>query len=64
MRGSFGALYRCRYRHPNAVVYERYGAIGIRRLRTDESGAVMLDFGRDVDVREYRREHPRYWYGR
>jgi competence protein ComEC len=62
--GVFQVGHRNRYHHPDAVVYERYGAIGIRRLRTDESGAVMLDFGGDVDVREYRREHARYWYGR
>jgi competence protein ComEC len=62
--GVFQVGHRNRYRHPKAEIYERYGAMGIRRLRTDESGAVMLDFGRDVGVREYRREHARYWYGR
>jgi competence protein ComEC len=62
--GVFQVGYRNRYKHPKAEVYERYGAMGIRRLRTDESGAVMMDFGHDVKVREYRREHARYWYGR
>jgi competence protein ComEC len=38
--------------------------MGIRRLRTDESGAVMLAFGSQVAASEYRREHARYWYGR
>jgi competence protein ComEC len=38
--------------------------MGIRRLRTDESGAVLLAFGSEVEAREYRSEHPRYWYGR
>jgi competence protein ComEC len=60
----FQVGHRNRYRHPKAEVYARYGALGINRLRTDESGAVMLDFGRGVDVREYRREHARYWHGR
>jgi competence protein ComEC len=62
--GVFQVGYRNRYRHPKKEVYERYGDMGIRRLRTDESGAVLIDFGNDVDVREYRHEHARYWYGR
>jgi competence protein ComEC len=60
----FQVGYRNRYRHPQKKVYERYGELGIERLRTDESGAVMLDFGDEVRVHEYRREHARYWYGR
>jgi competence protein ComEC len=62
--GIFQVGHRNRYRHPKREVYERYGALGIRRLRTDEAGAVTLGFGRDVEVREYRREHARYWHGR
>jgi competence protein ComEC len=62
--GVFQVGYRNRYRHPKKEIYERYGEMGIQRLRTDESGAVMLDFGDAVAVREYRREHARYWYGR
>jgi competence protein ComEC len=37
--------------------------MGIRRLRTDEAGAIVLAFGRGVEASEYRREHARYWYG-
>jgi competence protein ComEC len=62
--GIFQVGYRNRYHHPKKEVYERYGDMGIRRLRTDESGAVMLDFADAVAVREYRQEHARYWYGR
>jgi competence protein ComEC len=58
----FQVGYRNRYHHPKAEVYERYGELGIRRVRTDESGAVMLDFGDTVAAREYRREHRRYWF--
>lgn len=60
----FQVGYRNRYRHPKAEVYERYGRLGITRIRTDDSGAVAMRFGTDLDVREYRTEHPRYWYGR
>jgi competence protein ComEC len=62
--GVFQVGYRNRYHHPKKEVYERYAAMGIDRLRTDESGAIMLDFASDVLVREYRREDARYWYGR
>jgi competence protein ComEC len=62
--GIFQVGYRNRYHHPKQEVWARYGEQGIRRLRTDESGAVSLDVGTQVEVREYRREHQRYWYGR
>jgi competence protein ComEC len=60
----FQVGYRNRYHHPKAEVYARYGALGIQRLRTDEAGALMLDFGTSVDWRRYRDTHARYWYGR
>ena len=60
----FQVGYRNRYHHPKAEVYARYGALGIRRLRTDESGALVLEVDASVDARSYRAEHARYWYGR
>jgi competence protein ComEC len=60
----FQVGYRNRYRHPKREVYERYGELGIQRLRSDESGAVILRFGATLQVTEYRGEHARYWYGR
>ena len=62
--GIFQVGYRNRYRHPKAEVYERYGNLGIRRLRTDASGAVTLRFGAALEVSEYRAERRRYWHGR
>jgi competence protein ComEC len=62
--GIFQVGYRNRYHHPKPQVYERYGDLGVQRLRTDESGALVLDFGRTISIGEYRREHARYWYGR
>ncbi|MCC2974528.1 DNA internalization-related competence protein ComEC/Rec2 [Massilia sp. IC2-476] len=61
--GIFQVGYRNRYRHPKKEVYERYGSRGIRRLRTDESGAVVLAFGRQIEVSEYRAGRRRYWHG-
>ena len=63
----FQVGYRNRYHHPKAEVYQRYGALGVRRLRTDEAGAVSVEFvgfGAALVVRPYRSEHARYWYGR
>lgn len=59
----FQVGYRNRYRHPKQEVFDRYGALGIRRLRSDESGAIRLGLGRELNVAAYRDEHARYWYG-
>lgn len=56
--------YRNRYRHPKAEVVARYEALGIARIRTDESGAIELDSADRFRPRQYREEHARYWYGR
>jgi competence protein ComEC len=42
--GVFQVGYRNRYKHPKKEVYDRYGQLGVERLRTDEAGAVSLDF--------------------
>jgi competence protein ComEC len=60
----FQVGYRNRYHHPKAEVYERYGALGVARLRTDAAGALALEVGADVAWHGYRNEHARYWYGR
>jgi competence protein ComEC len=59
--GVFQVGWRNRYKHPKKEVFERYGALGIERLRTDELGALSLEFGEAVSYEAYRREHPRYW---
>ena len=59
--------YRNRYRHPKQEVSDRYGELGIHRLRSDDSGAISLRFGGGLTqpvATEYRTEHGRYWYGR
>jgi competence protein ComEC len=59
--GVFQVGWRNRYKHPKKEVLERYGQLGIERLRTDELGAVMLDFGGGIAYEAYRTEHARYW---
>ena len=60
----FQVGYRNRYRHPKLEVFERYGNLGIARLRTDETGAVELSSADGFVPRPYRSDHARYWYGR
>lgn len=60
----FQVGYRNRYGHPKAQVYERYGNLGITRLRSDDSGAISLQFGKALMYSTYRTEHARYWHGR
>jgi competence protein ComEC len=59
----FQVGYRNCYRHPKAEVWERYRVRGIRGLRSDESGAILLAIGDDLTVDEFRSVHARYWYG-
>jgi competence protein ComEC len=60
----FQVGYRNRYQHPKKEVYDRYGELRIERLRTDQSGALTLNFGQIIDITSYRETHARYWYGR
>lgn len=60
----FQVGYRNRYRHPKKEIFDRYGELGITRLRNDESGAITLRFSDTFDASEYRIGHARYWYGR
>ncbi|WP_228896717.1 DNA internalization-related competence protein ComEC/Rec2 [Pseudoduganella aquatica] len=57
----FQVGYRNRYHHPQPQVFERYRSLGIDRLRTDESGALTLEFNGQLSVERYREANPRYW---
>ncbi|AZP14000.1 DNA internalization-related competence protein ComEC/Rec2 [Undibacterium parvum] len=60
----FQVGYRNRYHHPKPEVFDRYAEFGVNRLRTDESGAITLQFGTTLLISEFRTEHARYWYRR
>lgn len=60
----FQVGYRNRYGHPKQEVFERYGQLGIQRLRNDQAGAITLQFGTSLQFSEYRSEHARYWQAR
>jgi competence protein ComEC len=57
----FQVGYRNRFHHPQVTVYQRYGELGIDRLRTDENGAITLQFSTTVRYQAYRQQHARYW---
>ena len=59
----FQVGYRNRFRHPHPDVDARYQRLGIRRLRTDESGAVTMVLGDQLQVEQYRQQRRRYWQG-
>jgi competence protein ComEC len=54
--------YHNRYHHPKPEVWQRYGDLGITRLRNDRSGAITLHFADAASFDEYRISHARYWY--
>ena len=60
----FQVGHRNRYQHPKKEVYQRYGELGIERLRTDRTGALTLDFGPRLEIRAYRLTNARYWHDR
>lgn len=60
----FQVGYRNRYHHPKPEVFDRYADFGVNRLRTDEAGAITLQFGTTLSISEFRTEHARYWYRR
>jgi competence protein ComEC len=53
--------HRNRYRHPKQEVVERYLRLGVACLRTDQSGAITLEFGDSITTSAYRRDTARYW---
>jgi competence protein ComEC len=58
----FTVGYRNRFGHPKPEVVDRYRALGSRLYRSDEDGAVLLDFAIDgIGVRTWRAVRPRYW---
>ncbi len=58
----FTVGYRNRFGHPKAEIVDRYRALNSRLYRSDEDGAVLLDFSADgIVIRTWRGIRPRYW---
>jgi competence protein ComEC len=61
----FSVGYRNRFGHPHAAISARYRHAGSRTLRTDISGAVLIDISpAGVEVHGWREVDRRYWAGR
>jgi len=58
----FQVGYRNRYGHPHPQVWQRYVARDIERLRSDQTGAVVVQTNGDaLEVQTARSMRPRYW---
>ncbi|MYM26021.1 DNA internalization-related competence protein ComEC/Rec2 [Duganella sp. FT135W] len=60
----FQVGHRNRYHHPKQEVYDRYGTMQIQRYRTDQTGALTLEFDETIRISSWRSTHARYWQGR
>lgn len=58
----FSVGYRNRFNHPRPEILERYATAGAINLRTDESGALVFDVGKEIKVVRWREARRRYWY--
>ena len=60
--GIISSGYRNRFRHPHKVVLERYASYSIPILRTDQAGAITVDFVSNLSVKSERKTKTGYWY--
>ena len=61
----FSVGHRNRFGHPHPAVNARYRQSGSRVLRTDFSGALLVDIGATgIDVQRWRDTSKKYWTGR
>ncbi len=61
----FSVGYRNRFGHPHPVVSARYRQAGSRLLRTDFSGALIIELNRaGIEVQSWREVDRKYWAGR
>lgn len=60
----FTAGYLNRFKHPRPIVMSRYLLNHAATYRTDEDGAILLDFMQDkkIDVKRWRLKQPKYWH--
>jgi len=58
----FTVGYRNRFGHPKPEIVDRYRVLNSRLYRSDDDGAVLLNFAADgIGIRTWRAVRPRYW---
>ncbi|HEY0267742.1 MAG TPA: DNA internalization-related competence protein ComEC/Rec2 [Methyloradius sp.] len=59
----FTVGYLNRFGHPKAQIVDRYEAIGSRIYRSDQDGAILLDFTekQGIVIRRWRQQAKHYW---
>lgn len=59
----FTVGYRNRFGHPKADVVSRYQAIDSKLYRSDEDGAILLDFTKNsgIQIQRWREQERHYW---
>lgn len=58
----FSAGYRNRWGLPKAEIVERWRQAGARTLSTAQSGAIEINVGKQLQVKEHRKAARRYWW--
>lgn len=60
----FTSGYHNKFRHPHPKVVERFEAAGSKIYRSDQDGAVLIDFDPESGVRltSWREQNKRYWH--
>lgn len=53
--------YRSRFGHPSGEVLARYRDAGVRVLRTDLDGAIVIRVGKRMSIETQRQRRARYW---
>lgn len=59
---SYG--YRNRYHHPSMSVVQRYSERGVRSLHTVSGGAIEILLGKQLIVKEYRKNNWHIWFSK
>lgn len=58
----FTVGYRNRFGHPRPEIWQRYADIGAKLLRTDETGAILVNVdAQSIHLETWRQKHARYW---
>ncbi len=60
----FTVGYLNRFRHPKSFVVQRYMDTGAQLFRSDQDGAIIIDFAQSapIQINTWRAQHAKYWH--